>query len=57
MRSFADQRDFKSLLVADPDVARVLEPAAIERAFDLGQQFRHVDHVFDRVFQDASVRV
>ena len=57
MRSFADQRDFKSLLVADPDVARVLDPAAIERAFDLGQQFRHVDHVFDRVFQDASVRV
>jgi adenylosuccinate lyase len=57
MRSFADQRDFKSLLVADPDVARVLDPAAIERAFDLGEQFRHVDHVFDRVFQDASVRV
>ena len=57
MRSFADQRDFKSLLVADQDVARVLDPAAIERAFDLGQQFRHVDHVFDRVFQDASVRV
>jgi adenylosuccinate lyase len=57
MRSFADQRDFKSLLVVDPDVARVLDPAAIERAFDLGQQFRHVDHVFDRVFQDASVRV
>jgi adenylosuccinate lyase len=57
MRSFADQRDFKSLLVADPDVARVLDPAAIERAFDLGQQFRHVDHVFDRVFQYASVRV
>ena len=57
MRSFADQRDFKSLLVADQDVARVLDPAAIERAFDLNQQFRHVDHVFDRVFQDASVRV
>jgi adenylosuccinate lyase len=57
MKSFADQRDFKSLLVADQDVARVLDPAAIERAFDLGQQFRHLDHVFDRVFQDAPVRV
>src|SRR5688572_17085460 len=50
MRSFAEQRDFKGLLLADADVTRVLDPAAIERAFDLDQQFRHVDHVFDRVF-------
>ena len=57
MRSFAEQRDFKGLLLADADVTRVLDAAAIERAFDLDQQFRHVDHVFDRVFQDASVRV
>jgi adenylosuccinate lyase len=57
MQSFADRRDFKALLLADPDVTRVLDPAGIERAFDLDQQFRHVDHVFDRVFQDASVRV
>jgi len=57
MRSFAEQRDFKGLLLADPDVAKVLDPAAIERAFDLGEQFRHVDQIFDRVFQDAPVRV
>ena len=57
MQSFADRRDFKALLLADPDVTRVLDPAGIERAFDLDQQFRHVDHVFDRVFQEASVRV
>jgi adenylosuccinate lyase len=57
MQSFADRRDFKALLLADPDVTRVLDPAGIERAFDLDQQFRHVDHVFDRVFQDVSVRV
>ncbi len=57
MRSFAEQRDFKALLLADTDVARVLDPAAIERAFDLDEQFRHVDHVFDRVFQDVPARV
>jgi len=50
MRSFAEQRDFKSLLLADPDVTRVLSPAEIERAFDLEEQLRHVDHIFDRVF-------
>jgi adenylosuccinate lyase len=57
MRSVGEQRDFKGLLLADSDIARVLDPAAIERAFNLDQQFRHVDHVFDRVFQDAPVRV
>ena len=57
MRSFAEQRDFKGLLLADPDVTKVLDAAAIERAFDLDEQFRHVDQIFDRVFQDAPVRV
>jgi adenylosuccinate lyase len=50
MRSFSEQRDFKTLLLADPDVTRVLPAAAIERAFDLGEQLKHVDHIFDRVF-------
>ena len=57
MRSFAEQRDFKSLLLADADVTKAIDGAAIERAFDLDEQFRHVDQIFDRVFQDAPVRV
>src|SRR4051794_1023603 len=51
MRSFAEQLDFKTLLLADPDVTRQLPPAEIERAFDLGDQLKHVDDIFDRVFQ------
>jgi adenylosuccinate lyase len=51
MRSFAEQRDFKSLLLADPDVARALTPHEIERAFDLDEQLKHVDHIFSRVFE------
>ena len=35
---------------ADPDVTRVLTAAEIERAFDLDEQLKHVDHIFDRVF-------
>ena len=55
MRSFHEQTDFKQLLLADSDVTSVLPPAEIERAFDLNEQFRYVDHVFHRVFgQDAS---
>jgi adenylosuccinate lyase len=55
MQSFADRRDFKALLLADPDVTAVLSPAEIDRAFDLDEQFRHVDDIFDRVFQAESV--
>src|SRR5947208_1895926 len=50
MRSFAEQKDFKSLLLADADIARVLPQGEIERAFDLDEQLKHVDDIFDRVF-------
>jgi adenylosuccinate lyase len=50
MRSFDEQRDFKALLLADPDIAAVLSAEEIERAFDLDEQLRHIDQIFDRVF-------
>jgi adenylosuccinate lyase len=50
MRSFAEQKNFKSLLEADPDVTRVLTTTEIDRAFDLNEQLKHVDHIFSRVF-------
>ena len=55
MRSFHEGRDFKSLLLADADVSRVMTPAEIERAFDLRDQLKHVDDVFERVFQEVTV--
>jgi len=55
MRAFDERRDFKALLQADADVAKVLSHDDIERAFDLNAQLRHVDHVFDRVFQEVTV--
>ena len=50
MRSFHEQKDFKTLLLADPDLTRVLSPAEIEKAFDLNDQLRNIDAIFDRVF-------
>jgi adenylosuccinate lyase len=57
MRSFHEKRDFKALLLADPDVTKVLGPAEIEKAFDLDDQLRNVDAVFARVFTTAPVTV
>ncbi|HEY1911305.1 MAG TPA: adenylosuccinate lyase [Vicinamibacterales bacterium] len=54
MRSFAEHRDFKALLLADADVTAVLPSADIERAFDLGTQLRHVDEIYDRVFKTVT---
>ena len=54
MRARDERRDFKSLLAADPDIAATLTPVEIERAFDLAEQFRHIDHIFDRVFSSGS---
>ncbi len=50
MKSFHDQKDFKSLLMADEDLVKVLTPAEIEKAFDLDNQLRNVDAIFGRVF-------
>ena len=50
MRSFHEQKEFKSLLLADPDLMKVLTPAEVEKAFDLNDQMRNVDAIFERVF-------
>jgi adenylosuccinate lyase len=50
MRAFHEQKDFKSLLLADADLGRVLGRDEIEKAFDLKDQLRNVDSIFDRVF-------
>ena len=50
MRSFHEHQDFKSLLLADADVMKVLPASEIEKAFDLKEQLRNVDTVFSRVF-------
>ena len=54
MRAFHERRAFKTLLLADADVTRVLAPAELDRAFDLDEQLRHVDHVFERVFSSPD---
>ena len=57
MRSFHEHRDFKSLLLADADITGVLSAAEIEKAFDLNDQFRNVDAIFERVFTSVPVSV
>jgi adenylosuccinate lyase len=42
--------DFKTELLADPEVTAALSQAQIEEKFDLGYHTKHVDTIFARVF-------
>jgi len=50
MTAWRDGGDFRSLLKADPRVRAKLSDAEIEANFDLGYHFKHVDTIFNRVF-------
>ncbi len=54
MRAHHEKRDFKPLLLADPDVMNVLKPAEVEKAFSLDDQLRNVDQVMNRVFSGVT---
>jgi adenylosuccinate lyase len=57
MRSFDEQTDFKTLLLSDRDVMRVLSSRDVEIAFDLNAQLRNVDTIFERVFSEQPAPV
>ena len=50
MRVWEHGADFKTELLADPQVTAALSPQQIEEKFDLGYHTKHVDTIFARVF-------
>ncbi len=50
MKVWEQGADFRTELLADPEVTAALSPAEIEEKFDLGYHTRHVDTIFARVF-------
>jgi adenylosuccinate lyase len=55
MRSFHEQRDFRQLLLDDPDVTAVLDRDVLDEAFDLEAQLKHAPAILARVFAEAPV--
>jgi adenylosuccinate lyase len=49
MRAWDEERDFRALVAADPEIASRLDAAALAAVFDLEATVRHVDTVFERV--------
>jgi adenylosuccinate lyase len=50
MKVWEQGADFRTELLADPEVRAALSEAEIGALFDLGYHFRHVDTIFARVF-------
>ena len=50
MKVWEHGADFKTELLADPEVTAALSPAEIEEKFDIGYHTKHVDTIFKRVF-------
>jgi len=55
MKVWEEGCDFKTELLADPDVRKVLSEEAIEEKFDLGYHTKHVDTIFRRVFGTSEI--
>jgi len=54
LKAWNEGLDFRELVSADPDAARVLRPKDIERCFSLAPYLDKIDYIFERVFRDES---
>jgi adenylosuccinate lyase len=54
MQAWRDDKDFATLLKADPDVRAKLSDKEIAASFDLKYHLKHVDTIFRRVFGKAG---
>jgi adenylosuccinate lyase len=52
MKVWEEGKDFKTELINDPEVSKVLTKDEIDEKFDLGYHTKHVDTIFQRVFSD-----
>ena len=50
MRVWNEGKDFETELLNDPEVLSVLSAKQIKEKFDLNYHTKHVNHIFDRVF-------
>jgi adenylosuccinate lyase len=50
MQAWREEKNFRELIFADPEITARVEKKTLERGFDLSRQLRNVDTIFKRVF-------
>ncbi len=56
MRSWERKENFKQLLLNDQNMRNFMSPEEIEECFDLSNDLKSVDYIFDRVFSKTGNR-
>jgi len=51
MQAWKDKKDFKGLVLNDPDINEYLGKEEIERLFSLSYHLKYVEEIFERVFK------
>ena len=49
MQAWDEERDFREVILADPEISSRLDTAALESVFDLAATVQHVDTAFERL--------
>ena len=49
MRAWQEERPFRELLAADPEVTAVLDAVRLDQCFDLKRALANADRVFDEL--------
>ena len=49
MQAWAEQRSFRDIILADPEISRYLSPEEIDDCFDPSWHLKHVDTIFQRL--------
>ena len=50
MRAWKENKDFRELVMSDPDIGNYLSTKEAEELFDVNTHLRHVNTIFARVF-------
>jgi len=50
MQAWREEKNFRELIFADPEITSRVDSKTLERAFDLDRQLRNVDTIFQRAF-------
>lgn len=56
MRSWERKENFKQLLLNDQNIRNFMSPEEVEECFDLSNDLKSVDYIFDRVFSKTGKR-
>jgi adenylosuccinate lyase len=56
MRAWQDERSFRDLLAADPEVSATLDVARLDACFDLKRALANINRVFDALDDMGELR-